>query len=291
MEFFDGPDNGGPEDKNHMGTPNEWIDITKQCTNETARGKRWGKGPSAQDTGTNLQVQSQGKVRANSGHDFFKLNTVHKAPVLITSAPGIPAPTYAIEDKDVLNEARLNAQAAMKAMHKVLTSEHGPLDFAPKPIRGQTTPLQIRIENHQGLFEQPEWPQVLEEILKKDFIGFLTGSHVNVITVPGMPAICTMTCLAFKSATIQELQTNPLVAATFTMYATRKKVTCSISFLEMPLSCPAKSEPAVSLQIIQPFLNQKDFANITKRYKQALAVALSRGIWAKLPLDEIMKRM
>ena len=67
----------------------------------------------------------------------------------------------------------------------------------------------IRIENHQGLFAEPEWYQVLEEILKEDFIGFLPGSPVDVISVTGMPPICNMTCLAFKSPKTHELQKNP----------------------------------------------------------------------------------
>ena len=87
-----------------------------------------------------------------------------------------------------------------------------------------------------------------------------------------------MTCLAFKSASTQELQTKPIVDATFTMFGSRKKVKCSVSFFEMPLTCPIKGEPAVALQIIQPYLNQKDFAGITARYKGALAAVLHRGI-------------
>ena len=58
----------------------------------------------------------------------------------------------------------------------------------------------------------------------------------------------------------------------------------------MPLSCPTKSEPAVSLQIIQPFLNKKDFEVITTRYKKAVAATLNRGIWKTLTLEEIMTR-
>ena len=99
-----------------------------------------------------------------------------------------------------------------------------------------------------------------------------------------------MTCLAFKSARTQELQTDPIVDSTFTMVGSRKKVTCSINFLEMPLACPIKGEPAVSLQIIQPYLNRKDFAAITARYKGALAEVLHRGIWKNLTLNEIMAR-
>ena len=135
-------------------------------------------------------------------------------------------------------------------MHKVLISEHGPLDLAPKPAWGQKIPLQIKIESK--LFEQPEWQEVLETILKKDFIGFFPGATVGVISVPGMLPICHMTCLAFKSANTQDLQTNPIVDATFTtcMRGSRKKVKCSVSFFEMPLACPFKGEPAVALQII-----------------------------------------
>ena len=98
-----------------------------------------------------------------------------------------------------------------------------------------------------------------------------------------------MTCLAFKSAQLQELQKNPIVNATYTMFGSRSKVKCSLSFLEMPLSCPMKGEPAVSLQIIQPYLNHKDFDAITARYKDALAPVLHRGIWKALPLKDVMQ--
>ncbi len=88
-----------------------------------------------------------------------------------------------------------------------------------------------------------------------------------------------MTCLAFKSAKTQELQKNPIVNATYTMFGSRSKVKCNLSFFEMPLSCPTKGEHAVSLQIVQPYLNHKDFDAITARYKGALAAVLHRGIW------------
>ena len=71
-----------------------------------------------------------------------------------------------ISDTDTQNEVRLNAQGAVKAMHKFLKSEHGPLDHAAKPTRGQIVPAQIKIEDLTGeLFAQPEWTQILEEEL------------------------------------------------------------------------------------------------------------------------------
>jgi hypothetical protein len=97
--------------------------------------------------------------RVATVHDFFKHSKVHKVHVYSVNGSIAPDSMHDISDKDILNETRLNAQAAVKAMHKVLISEYGPLDLAPKPVWGQIIPLQIRIENHQGLFEQPEWYQ------------------------------------------------------------------------------------------------------------------------------------
>ena len=289
METLDGPDQGGPEDRDATNKDGRWIDIRKRCKSALVRGKGGGKGSSEHGNDMQTQVQSQGRERTATENDFFERHKMHKAPVLITNANGTPVSIQDISDTDTQNEVRLNAQGAVKAMHIFLKSEHGPLDHAAKPTRGQIVPAQIKIEDLTGeLFAQPEWTQILEEELKTDFIGFFPGSIVGVITRPGMQPICHMTCLVLKSERTQDLQTNPRVDASYTMYGSRKKVKCSISLLEMPLSCPTKGELAVSLQIIQPFLNHKDFAVITARYKRALAEVLCRGIWKHLTQGEIM---
>jgi len=290
MAFPDEPEKGGSKDGNHMEKEESWQEVSSKCKTATNRGKGWGKGSAVHGKDAQFHVQLQGLERKSTVHDFFKDNKMHVLPVIVCTLNGNIASMYDISNKDILYETRMNAQEAVKQMHKVLTSEHGPLDLAPKPVCGNIIPLRIKIENHQGLFAEPEWYQVLEEILKTDFIGFLPGSPVEVISVTGMPPICTMTCLAFKSAKIQELQKNPIVNATYTMFGSRSKVKCSLSFLEMPLSCPMKGEPAVSLQIIQPYLNHKDFDAITARYKDALAPVLHRGIWKALPLKDVMQR-
>ena len=171
MEFSDEPEKqkGGSKDENPMGKDESWFEITRKCKTGTERGNGWGKSYSAQGNGTLLQVQSQGMTCKGAVHDFFVRNTMHKSPVLITNALGSPASINGISDKDILNETRLNAQEAVQAMHKVLISEYGPLDLAPKPVWGQKIPLQIKIES-KDLFGQPDWHEVLETILKKDFI-------------------------------------------------------------------------------------------------------------------------
>ena len=289
MEFSDEPDKGGSKDENPMGNEESWYEITRKCKTATARGNGRGKGYSAQGNGTQMQVHSQGMECKATDHDFFTRNTMHKLPVLITNALGSPASINDISDKDILYETRLNAQAAVLAMHKVLRSEHGPLDSAPKPVWGDKIPLLIKVESAE-LFVEQDWHEVLEDILKKDFIGFLPGALVGVTSVPGMLPTCYMTCLAIKSVNTHDLQTKPIVNATFTMRGSRKKVKCSVSCFEMPLACPFKGEPAVALQIFQPFLDYKDFVGITARYKDALAEVLSRGIWEKLTQEEVMAR-
>ena len=196
MEFPDEPEKGGSKDGNHMEKEESWQEVSSKCKTATNRGKGWGKGSAVHGKDAQFHVQSQGLERKSTVHDFFKDNKMHVLPVIVCTLNGNIASMYDISNKDILYETRMNAQEAVKQMHKVLTSEHGPLDLAPKPVCGNIIPLRIKIENHQGLFAEPEWYQVLEEILKTDFIGFLPGSPVEVISVTGMPPICTMTCLA-----------------------------------------------------------------------------------------------
>ena len=164
-----------------------WQEVTSKCKTAPNRGKGWGKGSAAHGNDAQFHVQSQGLERKSTVHEFFKDNKMHVLPVIVCSLNGSIASMHDISNKDILHETRMNAQDAVKLMHKVLISEHGSLDLAPKPVWGQIIPLRIRIENHQGLFAEPEWYQVLEEILKEGFIGFLPGSPVELISVTGMP--------------------------------------------------------------------------------------------------------
>ena len=63
METLDGPDQGGPEDRDATNKDGRWIDIRKRCKSALVRGKGGGKGSSAHGNDTQIQVQSQGIER------------------------------------------------------------------------------------------------------------------------------------------------------------------------------------------------------------------------------------
>ena len=65
----------------------------------------------------------------------------------------------------------------------------------------------------------------------------------------------------------------------------------SVSASERPLSCPAQGILVGTAQIIQPFIpDPKKFAELTRRYKIALAEVFNNGIWKPLTSEEMMAR-
>jgi hypothetical protein len=89
----DEPENGGSKDGNHMDNDESWSQINRKCKTATERGKSWGRHTSAHGNDARDQVKSQGLPRTAVEHDFFTRNTLHKLPVLITSANGTPVST------------------------------------------------------------------------------------------------------------------------------------------------------------------------------------------------------
>jgi hypothetical protein len=210
---------------------------------------------------------------------------------MILTVQSVPAPVYALVNTDIQNEVRLAAQESFLTMHNTLREIYGPLDSASKPMQGQIIPIQVKVENYGDLFGEKEWPQILHDILKKDFIGFLPGSTVDVIPIPGKQPIVYMTCLAFKSNITNGLSKVPIVDGGFTMYASRKKVVCSVSVTERSLSCPVKGMHAGTAQIIHQFIaDPLVFAGLTQRCKATLAKILKKGIWKHLHHEEILAR-
>ena len=130
MEDPDEPEKGGSKDGNHMEKEGSWQEVTSICKTAPNRGKGWGKGFAAHGNDAQLHVQSQGMERRSSVHEFFKANKMHVLPVIVCSLNGSIASMHDISNKGILHETRLNAQAAVKAMHKVLISAHGSLDLA-----------------------------------------------------------------------------------------------------------------------------------------------------------------
>jgi len=212
-------------------------------------------------------------------------------PVVLMTAQRVPAPVYELTDMDKLNEVKTASYASFTMLENMLRDYHGDLDSAPKPCQGQLISLKLRFENYGALFEDPGWPKILHGLLRKDFVGFPAGAIADVIPMHGQPPIVTMTCLVFKSEATNSLYSNPVVNKSFTMNSFGKKIVCSVSATERPLSCPAQGIIVGTAQIIQTYLpDPKEFAGVTLRYKQALAEVFHNGIWNQLNREEMMER-
>jgi hypothetical protein len=152
--------------------------------------------------------------------------------------------------------------------------------------------VQLRFENYGTLFDDPGWTQIWHELLGENFIGFPAGSMAEVIPMHGKSPIVIMTGLALKSLQTQGLYTNPVVDKSATMILSRRKMVYSVSASERPLSVPAQGILAGTAQIIQPFIpDPKEFAELTLRYKIALAEAFNYGIWKDLSIADRMARL
>ena len=79
MATLDGPDKGGPEDRDATNKDGRWIDIRKRCKSALVRGKGGGKGSSEHGNDMQTQVQSQGRERTATENDFFERHKMHKA--------------------------------------------------------------------------------------------------------------------------------------------------------------------------------------------------------------------
>jgi hypothetical protein len=100
-----------------------------------------------------------------------------------------------------------------------------------------------------------------------------------------------MTCLAFKSETTRRLQTNPIVAGKFTLPKSNKEYKCDISAYEMSLSHPVEGTRVSGLQMCCPYIpDKKDFSDMTRRHKEALACIFRCGIWKNLSTDSTLSR-
>ena len=212
MENLEGPDKGGPEDRATTEKPAKWTQVLygaerRQNHAKVAAegGKGWGKGPKSRQV---ITVQPQGERRVFPD-PAFNTNELYAKPVLLMTEQKVPAPIYDLTDMDQLNEVRMRSHASFIAMQNILRTYHGDLDYAKKPAIGQIVSQKFRFEDYGTLFDDPEWSQVLHELLKKDFIGFPAGSMAEVIPMSGKPPIVTMTCLVLKSEATISLYSNP----------------------------------------------------------------------------------
>ena len=231
MEDLEGPDKGGPGDRDTMEKLPDWTQVIygagKRQNHAKAPaegGKGWGKGSKLRQV---ITVMPQGE-RREFPDPTFNINALYEKPVVLMAAQKVPAPAYEMTNMGMLSEVRMSSHASFILLQKILRDYHGDLDSATTPCHGQLISLKLRFENYGALFDDPGWPKVLHELLRKDFVGFPAGAMADVIPMHGKPPIVTMTCLAFKSEATNSLYSNPVVNKSFTMNSSRR-TTCAVS--------------------------------------------------------------
>ena len=140
MEDLEGPEKGGPEDRNTTEKLADWTKVIygaemRQNNGNVpvAGGKGWGKGSKLRQA---ITVKPQG-YRGVFPDPEFNTNVIYKKPVLLMTAQKIPAPAYEMTDMDKLSEVRMGSHASFLLMQKILRDFHGDLDSSGKPIHGQ----------------------------------------------------------------------------------------------------------------------------------------------------------
>ena len=295
MEDFEGPEKGGPEDRSSTEKVPVWTDVISKAELRNFRGKgfgKGGKGPGKEGKGGSIwKVLPQGEKKSSMETDFFTRYDIHDKPVVVVNAQHEPLPTHAITDPDTLHEVRRAQHDAFATLIRILREDHGPLDKAKKPVTGKKISLQIRMTKYHDLFKEEDWHYVIANLLGSDFIGFAAGSHAEVYSIPGQSPKITLTCLAFKSQSTMRLQNNPIVAGKFTLPKSNKEYTCDVAAYEMSLSTPIEAISVTGLQMICPYIpDKKDFSDMTRRYKEAIAHFLRCGIWKNLSTDAMRAR-
>ena len=103
-------------------------------------------------------------------------------PLVVVNAQGIPTAHDSITDPAHQQQVRIATQGGLRELHGILIAVHGPLHHAQVPGMGELTVLEIRIQS-AVLFTDPD--QIMSELLPEEFIGFRTGSPMEVVQYPG----------------------------------------------------------------------------------------------------------
>ena len=103
---------------------------------------------------------------------------------MVSNAQGIPLAHNAIADDAQKQQVKIATQRGLEELREILINAHGPLSNAQTPSLGELTVLQLTIQS-EALFSDPEWPQILTELLPEEFLGFTTGSPLVVVQYPG----------------------------------------------------------------------------------------------------------
>ena len=208
---------------------------------------------------------------------------------MVSNALGIPIAHNAIlADHAQQHQVRIATQKGLEEMHDIPIKAHGPLHYAQPPGIGEPTVLQLTIQS-AVLFSDPDWHQILTELLPEEFLGFPTGSPMVVVQYPGEAPKCKMYPLVLKSARTCALQSKPMGDQTTVMWLSRESITWKAQVFEMPISRPMPAIHVTDLQISKPdFLPYRIFDDMVNRYKHVLAQTFQCGAWKNRTHEKIL---
>ena len=146
---------------------------------------------------------------------------------MVSNAQGIPVANNAIPDEAQQRQIKILTQRGLEELRDILIKVHGPLSNAQPPRLGELTVLQLTIQSEE-IFSDPDWPQILTELLPEEFLGFTTGSPLIVRKYPGEAPKCKMYPIVLKSARTCALQSNPTGDRTSAMWKSRKSMTWKV---------------------------------------------------------------
>ena len=209
---------------------------------------------------TDVSILSQGPKITSTKYQIYADRDLFHRPLVVSNAQGIPLAHNAIAYLAQQHQVRIATQRGLGELHDILINVHGPLSHTQTPGIGEPTVLQITIQS-AVLFSDPDWHQILPELLPEEFLGFTTtGSPMVVIQYPGEAPICRMYALVLKSARTCALQSKPMSDQTIVMWQTREAIPWKAKVFEMPISRPMPAIHVTDLQIAKPdFLPRRIF--------------------------------
>ena len=291
MENQGGPIFGIPEAVGASEKDTGWQDAFKRHERPQSGTKGSGKGGKGADLRArvaDVSILSQGDKIASSKHKIYAEHDLFTRPLVVSNDKGIPIAHNSIADHADQHNVRLATQKGLEELHEILIKAHGPLHHATTPGKGELIVVKIRIRS-EVLFSDAEWPQIMTVLFPEEFVGFVTGSPMEVVQFPGEAPKCTMHALVFKSERTLALQSTPMRDQITVMSKSRKQITWKADVYEMPIACPMPAIHVTDLQIAQrQFLPRKIFDNMVSRYKTALAQIFKCGAWKNRSHEDIL---
>ena len=290
MANSEGPNFGIPEGGGSSEKDEGWQEIFRRQQRPVVGTKgngKGGKGSTRYGKEGDVRVMSQGKKLTSTKHKIYGEHDLFPSPLVIANSLGVPISLNAIADPNHQAQVKISIQRGLKELHQILIAAHGPLDQAQQPGIGELAVFEVRVQS-TALFMEPEWPQILQDLFPEEFIGFPTGSPMEVAKYPGEDPRCKMHVLAYKSAHTGSLQSNPMPEKTTVMWKSRKQITWKALVYEMPIASPMPAIHVTDLQIDCAFLPRRIFDTMTSRYKKEIALTLKCGAWKRLSHEEIL---